>query len=135
LFLKEPLFSPGKEAPLFWRRGLQDQLRGNRGDVVLVANTTVRPMHPGRIIKLLRTVEDIAQFDLAQRLNVSRPYLSQVENGKKEPGLVFLRNAARVLNVPVALLLMDEAASEAEITYEMLARLLRISRDDGDRSR
>jgi transcriptional regulator with XRE-family HTH domain len=76
-------------------------------------------MHPGRIVKLLRTAEEISQIDFAQNLNVSRPYLSQVENGKKEPGLVFLREAAKVLKVPVALLLMDEAGPGAEVTNEL----------------
>ena len=74
-------------------------------------------MYPRRIIKLLRTAEGISQVRFAEELGVSRSYVSQVENGKKEPGLVFLREAARILHVPVALLLVDE--SEPAIASEL----------------
>ena len=76
-------------------------------------------MHPGRVIQLLRRAEGWSQRDLSKRIGVARTYLAQVESGKREPGLVLLRDAALQLQVPVALLLANEAGPEEDINNEL----------------
>ena len=54
---------------------------------------------------------------------MSRSYLSQVENGRKEPGFPLLKAASGLYGIPLALLVVDENGSEKEIVSE-LQRLL-----------
>jgi transcriptional regulator with XRE-family HTH domain len=65
-------------------------------------------LNPGLIIKMLRAVDGLSQTVLAERIGVTRVYLSQVENNRKKPGLPFLRAVSKELDVPLALLLADD---------------------------
>lgn len=65
-------------------------------------------MNTGHIIKLIRTADGLGQGDLAKKLNVSRTYLCQIENGRKQPSLSFLRHFACQLSVPLPLLVVGE---------------------------
>ena len=67
-------------------------------------------MTAGQIIRMLRTTGQVrwSQAELASEMGVVRTYLSSIETGRRQPGLQFLRKAARVLRVPVALLLVGE---------------------------
>ena len=76
-------------------------------------------MTPGMTIKLLRHAQELTQGDLARELDVTRPYLSQVERGRKTPSLAFLRRAAETLRVPVALLVTNPDEPESEVFGEL----------------
>ena len=76
-------------------------------------------MHTGKIIRLLRGAKGWSQKDLSDRVNVARTYLAQVESGKRTPGLVLLRDAARELDVPVALLLVDDSGPDRHVNEEL----------------
>jgi len=80
-------------------------------------------MASGTIIRLIRTSDGVSQTALADKLGVTRTYLSQIENGKKQPGLSFLKEASRVLHIPIALLLVDESEPNSEI-FKELRRIL-----------
>ncbi len=80
-------------------------------------------MNSGTIIKLLRTAEDTSQLTLAERLGVSRAYLSQVENNRKQPGLLFLKEVSKTFDVPLALLLSGENDLDSEV-YNELRKIL-----------
>ena len=64
----------------------------------------------------------MSQDELAGRLDVTRSYLSQVENGRG-PSLAFLRDVSREFEMPVALLLIEEDEKDSE-TLRELRRLL-----------
>jgi len=82
-------------------------------------------MTTGLIIKLLRTADSLSQTELARRLGVTRAYLSQVENSKKQPGLPLLRDVSRVFQIPMALLVVDEGeGAEFNEMREILGSLL-----------
>lgn len=66
-------------------------------------------MHPGSIIKIVRTAEALSQTALACRLGITRSYLSQVESGRKDPSYTLLRDIARVLDVPLVFLFADDS--------------------------
>lgn len=44
----------------------------------------------------------ITQLDLSLRLGVSRPYLSQVINGQRSPGLNLAAGIERVMGIPAS---------------------------------
>jgi transcriptional regulator with XRE-family HTH domain len=73
----------------------------------------------GIIIKLLRITEGLSQTVLANKLGISRAYLSQVEKGRKQPGLNFLKEASRFFNIPIALLLLDENGDDPKVFGEL----------------
>ena len=72
-------------------------------------------LHSGDILARLRRAYGISQADLAKDLGVSRPYLSEVENGR-EPGMEMLKAAAKCFDVPVAIFMMGDDAGDDNIT-------------------
>ena len=86
-------------------------------------------MYTGQIIKLIRTVDGISQGELARKLHVTRTYLSQVENGKKQPSINLLKQFSEKFSVPLPLLFLGEREDEIhedifKELQEILARLL-----------
>lgn len=58
-------------------------------------------------IRYYRTKMDITQESLADKCEVSRYYISEIERGGKYPSLKTLIKIANVFNIPVYLLLVD----------------------------
>jgi DNA-binding XRE family transcriptional regulator len=63
-----------------------------------VANAILDGTHP---IKAWRSHRKLTQDQLAEQAGISKPYLSQIENRKREGALKSLRAIARVLGVTV----------------------------------
>jgi len=55
-------------------------------------------------IKILRKYRGYTQVELAKKSGISRPYLTEMETGKKDGSLRALKNLAAVLGVSVNLL-------------------------------
>jgi len=96
-------------------------------------------MGVGSTIKLLRTADGVSQRDLAGRLGVTRAYLSQIENERREAGLPLLKVAARELNIPLFVLFApadgatDSYADDIRrILSGLLAAKLTLSRGRGN---
>ena len=53
----------------------------------------------GQNLKKIRTKKDMSQGDIARALNVSRGYVSNIENGKLNPTLSTITRLAEALNV------------------------------------
>jgi transcriptional regulator with XRE-family HTH domain len=83
-------------------------------------------MSVGRAAKFARVAAGIKQKDLADRLDVSRNYLSLVENNKREPSISFLRNLAGELAIPLGLLFLNVDSDLSEVSPEERVLLLRI---------
>jgi transcriptional regulator with XRE-family HTH domain len=67
----------------------------------------------GRAIKVMRTASGIKQKEIASRTGVTANYVSLVEAGKRDPSISFLRQIAKVIDVPVGLFfLWEEGAGE-----------------------
>lgn len=62
----------------------------------------------GQMIKFGRMGHKMSQDELAKKLNVSKNYISLVENDKKDPSINFLRNVSKILNIPLVLLLWEK---------------------------
>jgi len=64
------------------------------------------PRRLGTVLKMLREEHGLTQDTVAKRAKVTKPYLSQLETGKrKNPSLPVLKRLARALGVPVTALL------------------------------
>ena len=59
----------------------------------------------GNLIRSQRKLAQLSLRELAERTNVSNPYLSQIERGLHEPSVRVLRSIARALNVSAETLL------------------------------
>ena len=56
-------------------------------------------------LRLLRVFHDMSQTDLAERLDVSKSLLSQIESGGRRPTLDLLEGYAKVFNLPISSIL------------------------------
>jgi transcriptional regulator with XRE-family HTH domain len=64
------------------------------------------PRRLGTWLKMLRGEKGLTQDTVAKRAKVTKPYLSQLETGKrKNPSLPVLKRLAKALGVPVTALL------------------------------
>lgn len=56
-------------------------------------------------LRLIRIFHDVSQKDMASRLQIGAPYLSEIEAGKKEPTLPLLRKYSEEFNIPMSSIL------------------------------
>ena len=56
----------------------------------------------GQALKMLRRSHDLNQVALAEKLSVSRSYISELESGNRTPSLDLLDRYADVFNIPVS---------------------------------
>jgi len=68
----------------------------------------------GEFIRSQRKLAHLSLRDLAERTDVSNPYLSQIERGLHEPSVRVLRSIARALNVSAETLLAQAGLLEDE---------------------
>jgi len=54
----------------------------------------------GDNLKRIRTERGISQSDIAKSLGVSRGFVSNIENGKRNPTLATISRLAKAINVP-----------------------------------
>lgn len=59
----------------------------------------------GRNLKRIRTEKNMSQGDIARALGVDRGYISNIENGKRNPTLATITKLAEALKVSVGELL------------------------------
>lgn len=68
----------------------------------------------GMAVRHLRQSAGISQLDLAERLEISASYLSQIENDRREASLPLLRKIASQFEAPSALLFALALAGSAD---------------------
>lgn len=61
-----------------------------------------RAAHP---VKIIRKFRGLTQDDLAAASGLSRPYLAEIETGRKDGSVNAIKTLAAALNVPAGLLL------------------------------
>ncbi len=62
----------------------------------------------GGKIRKMRRSQDMSLAELAEKINKTSSYLSQVERGLAEPSITALREIAKALEVPIFYFLVDE---------------------------
>lgn len=53
-------------------------------------------------LRLLRVFHDMKQNELAEKLGVSKSYISEIENGNRTPSMDVLQKYAAVFRIPVS---------------------------------
>lgn len=73
----------------------------------------------GRIIKAVRVEREISQSDLAELVDLSVPYISNIETGKSKASLETIVNIANALNVTVDRLLFGNVQNSGDCSSEL----------------
>ena len=69
----------------------------------------------GEVLKRLRTIYGYKAIDVSGKLGISASYLSEIENGKKQPSLEHLKKYAQLFGIKLSsLILLSESYEEAE---------------------
>jgi transcriptional regulator with XRE-family HTH domain len=56
-------------------------------------------------LRLLRVFHDLKQIELAGRLEISKSYLSEIENGNRTPSMEILQRYADTFRIPLSSIL------------------------------
>lgn len=72
--------------------------------------------HLGEFIKSQRKMAQLSLRELAERTNISNPYLSQIERGLHEPSIRILKSIAKALNLSLNSLLSQLGLLEDSVT-------------------
>ncbi len=86
---------------------------------------------PGADIRALRKSRSLTLHQLAQQLNRSVGFISQLERGLSAPSIADLRNIADYFDVPVSLFFGEQAANREERGFIVRANLRRRLGEDG----
>ena len=89
-------------------------------------------------LRLLRIFHDYKSSELAEKLNISQSYLSEVENNKKKPTLDLLERYGEVFNIKVSTLMFfseeidkEKSKSKTNIRNNMMKFLKIIEKYGG----
>lgn len=56
----------------------------------------------GEALRLIRVFHDLKQFELADRLKVSKSHISEIENNNKKPSIDLIEKYSEEFNIPVS---------------------------------
>lgn len=69
----------------------------------------------GEVLKRLRKIYGYKAVEMSYQLGISSSYLSEIENGKKQPSLDLLKKYAQLFGIKLSsLILLAESYEEAE---------------------
>lgn len=72
-----------------------------------------------RALKLIRVFHEMSQKELAERLDISRSHISELESGKKKPSYDLLEKYSEVFDVPVSNLIFFSEYIENTQEFEV----------------
>lgn len=72
----------------------------------------------GEALRLLRTFHDLNQTETALRLGISKSYLSEIENGEKQPTLALLEKYSIEFNIPVSSIMFFAESVDRNTPFE-----------------
>jgi ribosome-binding protein aMBF1 (putative translation factor) len=74
------------------------------GDAVIPFDVVNRIAEGGNPVRVIREWRDLTQLYLAHKTNIGQGYISDLENGRRKGTVAALKEIARVLEVPLDLL-------------------------------
>ncbi len=69
----------------------------------------------GKAIKMYRLKAGLTQATLARKVDIVSPYLSAIENDRKEPSVSLIKSIGRTLNVAPEILLWESIQLEKDL--------------------
>lgn len=74
-------------------------------------------------LRLIRVFHDLKQVDLAEKMGVSKSYISEIEAGKKVPTIQLLEKYAEEFKIPVSsILFFSERLEDKDVETDSLKR-------------
>jgi len=86
----------------------------------------------GQNIRYFRHAKNLTQVELASKVGVAPPYISQLESGIRLPSLKVARRIADALGVDVTVLLGSAARGPGKLTPAEKVAMLRVLLDDAE---
>lgn len=74
----------------------------------------------GKALKIIRKFHKIKQKDFADKVGIAPSYISEIENGKKEPSLEIISKYSEEFNIPVSSILLFSEKIDNNKKYEKL---------------
>ncbi|GBO51656.1 transcriptional regulator [Pseudanabaena sp. lw0831] len=68
-----------------------------------------------KALRLMRIFYDLSQKDLAEKLGISKSYLSEIESGKKQPTLDLLNRYSSIFDIPLSSILFFSENLESDV--------------------
>ncbi len=92
-----------------------------------------------KALRLMRVFHDLSQKDLAEKLEISKSYLSEIESGKKQPTLPLIERYSQVFDIPVSSIMffsehIDEKPSHKKMRVAISSKVLKILEFIAERS-
>lgn len=87
-------------------------------------------MNLGQTIKRIRKEKNVSQSVLAKQCEISQTYLSKIENDKKEPTILVLKNISSNLDIPLPILFFlavdeDDVKEERKTQFNEFAPVVK----------
>jgi transcriptional regulator with XRE-family HTH domain len=73
-----------------------------------------------KALRLIRIFHDLTQKDLAEKLKISRSYLSEIESGKKNPTLEIIVSYSEQFDIPMSSIMFFSESMNSEDKAEKL---------------
>jgi len=69
-------------------------------------------------LRLIRVYHDLRQSEVAEKLGISKSYLSEIEKGAKRPTLELVEKYAAAFHVPVSSIIFFSENMNKDVAYE-----------------
>lgn len=81
-------------------------------------------------LRLIRVYHDLKQQELAEKLEISKSYLSEIENGKKTPTIDLIEKYASQFGIPASSILffsenLEDPSKAAKVKGAIASKVLR----------
>jgi transcriptional regulator with XRE-family HTH domain len=84
------------------------------------------------VLRLIRVYHDLNQKELAEKLKISKSYLSEIESGTKAPTLQLIESYAAEFEIPTSAILLfqenlgGQGSPSSKATRSVKSKILRI---------
>jgi DNA-binding XRE family transcriptional regulator len=68
-------------------------------------------------LRLIRVYHDIKQNEAAEKLGISKSYLSEIEKGRKKPTLEIVEKYSSVFSIPVSSIMFFSESMESDRSF------------------
>lgn len=69
-------------------------------------------------LRLIRVYHDMSQIDVAEKLGLSKSYISELEKGNKKPSIEVLEKYASYFRIPISSLMLFAEKTDGESVVE-----------------
>lgn len=85
-------------------------------------------MQIGKTLKEIRTAKGVSLTELAELSNVTKSYLSKIENDKREPSVTSIHSVCKALGVPLNIVILLAEEPEHDDFFELNNQIRALAR-------